>query len=55
MREEIERLRNQNRDLLAACQAALPIVESTIEYPGDPCQKVADGIRAALKAAEGGR
>jgi hypothetical protein len=40
-------------DLLAACEAALPVVEAMIEYPGDPCQKIADGIRAALDKARG--
>lgn len=41
-------------DLLAACEAALPIVCSRIEYPGDPCEKIANGIRAAIAKARGG-
>lgn len=41
-------------DLLVACEAALPIVCSRIEYPGDPCEKIADGIRAAIAKARGG-
>lgn len=40
-------------DLLVACEAALPIVCSRIEYPGDPCEKIADGIRAAIAKARG--
>jgi len=40
--------------LLAACDAALPIVCSRIEYPGDPCEKIANGIRAAIAKARGG-
>lgn len=41
-------------ELEAACEAALPIVCSRIEYPGDPCEKIADGIRAAIAKARGG-
>jgi hypothetical protein len=36
-------------DLLAACEAALSVIEAMIEYPGDPCRKIADGLRAALQ------
>lgn len=39
--------------LLAACEAALPIVESQVEYQDDPCEKVALGIRAAIAKARG--
>lgn len=38
-------------DLLAACEAALPIVCSRIEYPGDPCEKIANGLRTAILKA----
>jgi len=51
---EYDALMSAASDLLAACKAALPIVRSRIEYPGDPCEKIADGIRAAIAKARGG-
>jgi len=35
-------------ELEAACEAALPWIVSQIEYPGDPCEKIANGIRDVL-------
>lgn len=52
---EYDALMSAAPDLLAACKAALPIVCSRIEYPGDPCEKIADGIRAAIAKAKGER
>lgn len=51
---EYDALMSAAPDLLAACKAALPIVCSRIEYPGDPCEMVANDISAAIAKARGG-
>ena len=42
--QDYEELRATTLALVAACEAALPIVTLLIEYDGDPCQKVARGL-----------
>lgn len=42
-------------ELERACEAALPWVSSQVEYPGDPCEKVAKGLRLLLEAKGGER
>jgi len=57
-RNDSERLRAQNRDLLAALEAALPAIDYLADempgFDGVPWAIVADEARAAIAAVEGG-
>jgi hypothetical protein len=40
------------RDLIMACEMALPWISAQVEYPGDPCEKIANRMQAAITKAE---